>query len=187
MLGTFFRRVRLTSYADSQRLPQAKAEPSLRRQRDFLLARGRCPRRTGPGADCTANQSARATPGETSDERAARSAAADEAEVALIVVPALQAVGAALHVVSLAVHLDGVDRHGQTSRHVKPTRLLGIHHSSGDLGALRNNNVAVDDDRLRSACRKDIPDVAVVTRERLVNRHADGRPFGNDELFSALE
>src|SRR5258708_23211434 len=113
MLGTFFRRVRLTSYADSQRLPQAKAEPSLRRQRDFLLARGRCPRRSGPGADCTANQSARATPGETSDERPARSAAADKAEVALIVVPAFQALCAALHVVRLAVHFYGDGRHGQ--------------------------------------------------------------------------
>src|SRR5258707_9615066 len=187
MLGTFFRRVRLTSYADSQRLPQAKAEPGLRRQRDFLLARGRCPRRSGPGADCTANQSARPTPGETSDERAARSAAADESEVALIVVPALQTIGAALHVVRLAVHFDGVERHGETSGHVKTTRLLGVHHSSGDLCALRNNNVAVNDDRLRSACRKDIPDVAVVTRERFVNRDADGGPIGNDELFSALE
>src|SRR5258707_14018617 len=159
MLGTFFRRVRLTSYADSQRLPQAKAEPGLRRQRDLLLARGRCPRRSGPGADCTANQSARATPGETSDERAARSTATDEAEVALIVVPALQAVGAALHVVRLAVHFDGVERHGQTSGHVKPTRLLGVHPSSGDLCALRNNNISLSNKQLRGALRKDIPDL----------------------------
>src|SRR5258706_14990764 len=164
MLGTFFRRVRLTSYADSQRLPQAKAEPGLRRQRDFLLARGRCPRRSGSGADCTANQSARATPGETCDERPARSAAADEAEVSLIVVSALQAGVAALHVVRLAVHFDGVERHGQASGHVKPTRLLGVHYSSGNLRALRNNNVAVNDDGLRSACRKDFAGVAVVTR-----------------------
>src|SRR5258708_28638568 len=118
MLGTFFRRVRLTSYADSQRLPQAKAEPSLRRQRDFLLASGRCPRRSGPGADCTANQSARATPGEPSDERAARGAATDEAKVSLIVVPAPQAVGTALHVVRLVVDFNGAERDGQPSGHV---------------------------------------------------------------------
>ena len=48
---------------------------------------------------------------------------------------------------------------------MKPTRLLGVHHSSGDLCALRNDKVAVKEDRPRTAGRKDIPDMVIVTRK----------------------
>src|SRR5215472_5520779 len=116
-------------HRDSDRPQKAELQACFRRQRDvFLPCRCRA-RGARSRADQAADQGAFAATGQPANQRAARCASTDEANVALVVILSGFSDGVGVDVIRLAGNLHRSERHAQARRNVQAARLLRVHNA----------------------------------------------------------
>ena len=78
-----------------------------------------------------------------------------------------------IDVIRLAINFHGTECDTQACRNMQATRIFRINHAARDMCTRWDDRLSVQHNRLREACRKEIPRVVAVASKRFVQGHLE--------------